>query len=357
MHGYFISLKLYETARVIANPYAYAEHREKLVREKMEKMAETRIRAKKDPGVKVNKALAERILQEEAKAAAREERRKKRKAAAAARGEEEDEEMGEAGEDDEERPGASSLLTDPRFAKVFEDPDFAIDENSREYALLHPSSVAQRGKTAVEEEEEESDKESSDGLEGEDSEEGSESEESDSDDEGGMCEIRSSMLFPTYLFDSALSKFDPRRRPGQKNAKLVENIKSNRAAQRVPRVNLAPMRASSSASAADKDVTFGQRLKPSNNAKGKSRQDTADDDAMEISWVPSSSGKGSSGSGESPRPKDKKKQKGVESFGAGLERGAPEPEYDLSEAERSGRKQRRTGVRSGSKNEFRRMGP
>lgn len=45
MHGYFISLQLYDTARVIANPYAYAEHRERVVQEKMEKMAESRIRA------------------------------------------------------------------------------------------------------------------------------------------------------------------------------------------------------------------------------------------------------------------------------------------------------------------------
>ena len=65
MHGYFVSLQLYDTARVIANPYAYAEHRERAVQEKLDKLAETRIRARKDgaagAGVKVNKALAERV--------------------------------------------------------------------------------------------------------------------------------------------------------------------------------------------------------------------------------------------------------------------------------------------------------
>ena len=30
MHGYFVSLELYDAARVIANPYAYAEHRERI---------------------------------------------------------------------------------------------------------------------------------------------------------------------------------------------------------------------------------------------------------------------------------------------------------------------------------------
>ena len=37
MHGYFIDLRLYTKARAIANPFAYAEHRERLIREKLEK--------------------------------------------------------------------------------------------------------------------------------------------------------------------------------------------------------------------------------------------------------------------------------------------------------------------------------
>ena len=52
---------------------------------------------------------------------------------------------------------------------MFENPEFAIVENSRDFVLLNPSSVdqANRGKT-VAEEEEESDKLSSDGLNGSD---------------------------------------------------------------------------------------------------------------------------------------------------------------------------------------------
>jgi len=192
MHGYFISLKLYDAARVIANPFAYAEHREKIIREKMEKMAETRIRSKKDAGVKVNKALAEKILKEEERAKKREEKRKKaKKAAAAATAEEDGEDVGMEDMEEESATQKLSLLSDPRFAKVFEDPDFAIDENSREYALLNPSSVAQRReKTAVEDEEDESDKISSDGLGDSGSEDSSNndsnSSEEDSSDAGGM---------------------------------------------------------------------------------------------------------------------------------------------------------------------------
>jgi len=197
MHGYFMSLKLYDAARIIANPFAYAEHREKMVRDKMEKMAETRIRAKKEVGVKVNKALAEKILRAAEKAKKRDERKKKKvERSEADMDEDEDEdEDEEAPEQEGEKP---SILNDPRFAKVFENPEFTIDENSREYALLNPSAATQkrsgeRGKTAVEDEDEESDKFSSDGLGDSDSENGSSDHDgSDSSDAGGRSFLNSS---------------------------------------------------------------------------------------------------------------------------------------------------------------------
>jgi ribosome biogenesis protein ENP2 len=179
MHGYFLSLKLYDAARVIANPYAYEEHRAKIVQEKLDKLAEGRIRTRKDQvKVKVNKALAEKITQEEGRAKKREERKRKKA-------------MGDGDAamdvDVDEDPAAkqkTNLLSDPRFAALFEDPDFEVDEESREYALLNPSAAAQknsrmpsvdgkgwgRGKTAVEDEEEESDKVSSDNMSNSDSE-------------------------------------------------------------------------------------------------------------------------------------------------------------------------------------------
>lgn len=196
MHGYFISLKLYDTARVIANPFEYAEHRERMIRQKMDKLAETRIRSstKQVPGVKVNKMLAEKIQRDEERERKREERKKRKvqkNLAEAGEGDamnvdEEEEEDVISGQKD----APTSVLTDPRFAKVFEDPEFEVDVNSREYALLNPSSVVQRkgfgerGKTAVEEEEEESDKMSSDGLGKSDSEDDS-GNSSDSSDAGG----------------------------------------------------------------------------------------------------------------------------------------------------------------------------
>jgi len=132
MHGYFLSLKLYETARVVANPFAYDEHREKMIRAKMEKTAESRIRTKKDSGVKVNKALAEKLLRNEDKA------RKKARHKVNRR---DDVELDAEIDEDEARP---KLLEDPRFARIFEDPAFAIDENSREFSMLNPSGAAQK---------------------------------------------------------------------------------------------------------------------------------------------------------------------------------------------------------------------
>ncbi|KAF8180377.1 NUC153 and WD40 repeat-containing nucleolar rRNA processing-related protein [Pholiota molesta] len=291
MHGYFLSLKLYDTARIIANPFAYEEHREKMVREKLEKEAETRIRAKKVPGVKVNKALAEKILRDEEKAKLHAEKKSRHKHAA---------------------------------IDGMDDPAFAIDENSREYALLNPSSVAQntvrRGKTAVEEEEEESDKLSSDGLGSDDESEGEASDvSSDSSAEG------------------ELTSFDPRSKPGQRNYRAEEAYARQKAENRKSwtskKLNMA--------------ATFGQRRTPVSTTSTKKsgvRKSRADEEGpMEISWVPSSSSARDDEDGDGKKSgragKDKTRRKGIESFGA----------------ERKGRTQRRQGIRSGSKNVFRRI--
>ena len=120
-------------------PYVYEEHRAKVVQEKMDKLAEGRIRTRKDQvKVRVNKALAEKITQEEGRAKKREERKRKKAM-----------EDGDAAMDVDvdEVPAAeqkANLLSDPRFAALFEDPDFEVDEASREYALLNPSAVARK---------------------------------------------------------------------------------------------------------------------------------------------------------------------------------------------------------------------
>lgn len=104
MHGYFVASRLYEEARLIANPYIFDEERTKRVKERVEKERASRIRGKK---VKVNQNLVDKLLKKQ-------ERREKV-----------DAEMG--------------VLGDTRFGKMFEDEDFMVDERSREFQQLNPS--------------------------------------------------------------------------------------------------------------------------------------------------------------------------------------------------------------------------
>ncbi len=60
MSGYFVNQKLYEQARLIANPFIWEEERAKRVREKIEKERASRIRGTKK--VKVNQKLADKLL-------------------------------------------------------------------------------------------------------------------------------------------------------------------------------------------------------------------------------------------------------------------------------------------------------
>jgi ribosome biogenesis protein ENP2 len=123
MHGYFLSLKLYQTARIIANPQSYNEHRDRVVSEKLEKQAESRIRAKKEQP-KVNKALAERVRRMEEREEAKEAKKKYR--------------VEEEGQEVKEK---SNILLDPRFKDLWENPDFEVDEDSREFGLLNPATA------------------------------------------------------------------------------------------------------------------------------------------------------------------------------------------------------------------------
>jgi ribosome biogenesis protein ENP2 len=376
MHGYFLSLKLYDAARVIANPFAYEEHREKVLKDKMEKMAETRIRTRKDAAgaaanVKVNKALAERIRKEEEK-----ERRKKERKERKRKERDEDVEMEEVPEEEEEedsdvepQPSAknkSALLTDLRFKALFENPEFEVDEDSREFGLLNPSAAAQRWqerkmgkmgkgmetgktKTAVEEEAEESEKSSSDGISrsGGSEDEESESEEGDEDRIGSRASAQ----------DDARKQGLPvhARRPA-KNVRMVS-------AQ--PHLEGASRQASGSTSS-NPNASFGQRRKAmassSSGVSGGRRRDTDSHADAEFTWVPNAPLQADSEKSAKEQANDKakeKKRRGIESFGAGLEKGHTtandEDARPLSESERHGRTKRRSGVRSGSKNAFRGM--
>ncbi|KAI1763340.1 WD40 repeat-like protein [Hypoxylon sp. FL1150] len=115
MHGYFVASKLYDQARLIANPYAMEEERAKRIKEKVEKERASRIRGNKK--VKVNQKLVDKILKRQEKRA--------------------------------QVDTKAGVLGDERFNRLFEDEEFKIDENSREFQALNPSTKVDPGTGAT----------------------------------------------------------------------------------------------------------------------------------------------------------------------------------------------------------------
>ncbi|BES94766.1 Nucleolar protein [Nesidiocoris tenuis] len=106
MHGYFMSMKLYNRAKAMAQPFSYEEYKRKKIREKLEKDRTSRVQVKNLP--KVNKDFALKLMDD-----ARDPKKKK-------------------------KAESSELLTDSRFSAMFENPDFQIDITSEEYRMLNP---------------------------------------------------------------------------------------------------------------------------------------------------------------------------------------------------------------------------
>jgi ribosome biogenesis protein ENP2 len=160
MHGYFVAQKLYEEARLISNPDLWQEQRAKSVAEKINKERESRIRGNKKVAVKVNRKLAEKILERQEKEERRRAKRVLKKGG--------DDDMVDAekapavGEAETENKPATGILNNPRFARLFEDEDFEVDEQSHEFQALNPSTKIPKGLTAAEQEELEPRKGSSD---------------------------------------------------------------------------------------------------------------------------------------------------------------------------------------------------
>ena len=112
MHGFFVDNRLYHKAKNLADPFAYDRYRQQVVQKKLEEERKSRISiAKKLP--KVNARLATKLLEDKEK------------------------DVDENEKKAEEQP--KSLLDDDRFASLFKDDRFKIDEESEEYRVLHPN--------------------------------------------------------------------------------------------------------------------------------------------------------------------------------------------------------------------------
>ncbi|KAF2848676.1 WD repeat-containing protein-like protein [Plenodomus tracheiphilus IPT5] len=143
MHGYFVAQKLYEEARLISNPDLWQEQRAKSVAEKINKERESRIRGNKKVAVKVNRKLAEKMLEKQ------EERERRRAKRVLAKGGDDDNDADMPDADTTKAPAVEpatdkptdGILADPRFARLFEEEDFQVDETSHEFRSLNPSTT------------------------------------------------------------------------------------------------------------------------------------------------------------------------------------------------------------------------
>ncbi|TIA82762.1 hypothetical protein E3P98_01151 [Wallemia ichthyophaga] len=267
MHGFFISGELYSTAKLVSNPFAYAEHREKEIQAKLDKQAESRIRNSVKPNVKINKGLVDKLSKSSSK---------------------------KSKKDD------GKLLSDDRFKDMFENPEFEIDEDSKEFALRNPSGF-NKGKTAVEQEEEESDKDSMD----EDMSKGSSSEGEEEGDSGDESEDNIISAPPPRQPTAPVQKPKPQSKPTLVAGTATEQT----------------------GSAGD---AFGDRIKgtekkqQAKESKDSSSVRRTGGGGMEMVFTP----KTTEADDNKPQPK---KAKGREQFGHGLEKGALEQDQGADE--------------------------
>ncbi|GMH41351.1 hypothetical protein BSKO_09261 [Bryopsis sp. KO-2023] len=125
MHGYFMDDRLYKKAQSVSDPLVQETERQKHIKKKMEEERQSRIGiVRKMP--KVNAKEAARILLRKEG----EEKSDAATAAAAAGG-------GSGGEKRKRENLVGNPMEDSRFKAMFEDQEFAIDEESADFKLLH----------------------------------------------------------------------------------------------------------------------------------------------------------------------------------------------------------------------------
>ena len=291
MHGYFVSLRLYERARLMAHPTAYQEAKQRAIQAKIEREAESRVRSvanapKLHKSVQVNKALAERLAKGQTK-----------------------------------HKEDTKLLEDQRFKELFTNPEFQVDETSKEFAMLNPSTAqnqaqepalreTSRRMVPAMEEEMESDRESLDPDE-----------------------------------EEAREPSDEDRTPSPP-PRSIPQAKAPKVAKRTPRL------LDDDSMALDERVqTLGERAgqqKP-RTSSARASHDDGPQGAASLAWTPSAA--------PSKKAKAGKRASKEDTFGMGLSKGAGADQgYGadaLDEEARFGRTQRRKPGRSASRNVMR----
>ncbi|KAG8479720.1 hypothetical protein CXB51_029216 [Gossypium anomalum] len=121
----WIVLSMLNVAKALADPFAYETYIEQRKQEKLEAERRNRITMKrKIPKVKVNQELAERIVENEEA-----ENTKK---------DIDDNESKKTSKKKKKGALSIEIFKDERFAQMFENKEYEIDEQSQEYLALHP---------------------------------------------------------------------------------------------------------------------------------------------------------------------------------------------------------------------------
>nr|XP_027065302.1 nucleolar protein 10-like [Coffea arabica] len=175
MHGYFIDYRLYKKAQALADPFAYESYIERRKKEKLEAERASRITIKRKLP-KVNRGLAARLLEDED-----------------AENEGRDIDNGDTKKISKKKKGLTSeVMKDDRFAAMFENKDFEIDEFSQEYLAFHP--IASTKQPSLVEEHFEPVMEDED-LDADDSDVSAAGQSSDNEDAGGRKKSRVPRLY------------------------------------------------------------------------------------------------------------------------------------------------------------------
>ncbi|XP_038057332.1 nucleolar protein 10-like [Patiria miniata] len=111
MHGYFMDIRLYHKAKAITEPFAYEDYVKTKIKQKIEEDRASRVKIRKLP--KVNAMLASKLQEQQ-----------------------EQEQTSKAKR--EKKAEADGILHDDRFAALFKNPEFQVDESSEDFRLLHP---------------------------------------------------------------------------------------------------------------------------------------------------------------------------------------------------------------------------
>lgn len=120
MHGFFMDNRLYGKAKAIAEPFSYDDFKKKKIKEKLEEERQSRITIKKK-APKVNAVLAARL------------------GAEAEAGDGAEELVDEDGDEVAGEAPGGNLLEDDRFAAMFKDSAYEINEDDETFKMLHPN--------------------------------------------------------------------------------------------------------------------------------------------------------------------------------------------------------------------------